>query len=88
MLLSVLTKLTHTEGLQCVSVPVASNRPGKYIAGVACGYTGVHVCDEGLELRSAQYFTQHTAGIYQGSKPGKLKGLAREDESIHRVRHV
>ncbi|DBB02963.1 TPA: hypothetical protein ACH3X1_013556 [Trebouxia sp. C0004] len=47
---------------------------------------GVHAKEEGLELRSAQYYTHHASGVYQASKPSKLKGLAPEIESIHRVR--
>jgi len=39
-------------------------------------------------LRSAQYYTHHASGVYQASKPSKLKGLAPEIESIHRVSHV
>ncbi|DBB09914.1 TPA: hypothetical protein ACH3X3_001521 [Trebouxia sp. C0006] len=47
---------------------------------------GVHAKEEGLELRSAQYYTHHASGVYQASKPSKLKGLAPEVQSIHRVR--
>ena len=46
---------------------------------------GLHIRDEGIELRPAQYYTQHAAGIYQGAKPGKLKGLAHANQSVHRV---
>ena len=49
---------------------------------------GVHARDGALELRSAQYYTQHSAGVCQGSKPSKLKGLAHESEAIHRVGHL
>ena len=52
---------------------------------VRCVHAGVHVRDEGIELRPAQYYTQHGAGIYQGAKPGKLKGLAHANQSVHRV---
>lgn len=53
-----------------------------------CAFTGVHAKEEGLELRSAQYYTHHASGVYQASKPSKLKGLAPEIQSIHRVSHV
>lgn len=46
---------------------------------------GLHMREEGIELRPAQYYTQHAAGIYQGAKPGKLKGLAHANQSVHRV---
>ena len=41
--------------------------------------------DTGVEVRPAQHYTQHAAGIYQGAKPAKLKGLAHANQSVHRV---
>ena len=41
--------------------------------------------DTGIEVRPAQHYTQHGAGIYQGAKPAKLKGVAHASQSVHRV---
>ena len=41
--------------------------------------------DAGLEVRTAEYYSHHSAGVYQGGRPGKLRGLAHADQSIHRV---
>ena len=46
---------------------------------------GLQMRDEGIEVRPSQYYTQHAAGIYQGAKPGKLRGLAHAGQSVHRV---
>lgn len=46
---------------------------------------GLQIRDNKIEVRPAQYYTQHAAGIYQGAKPTKLKGLAHAKQSVHRV---
>ncbi|KAL3157576.1 hypothetical protein ABBQ32_012027 [Trebouxia sp. C0010 RCD-2024] len=47
---------------------------------------GLLVRDEGTEVRPAQYYTQHDAGVYQGAKPAQLRGLAHANQAVHRVR--
>ena len=66
-----------------VKVSLALQPPG--IEQCDIRHAGLQMMDQGIEVRPAQHYTQHAAGIYQGAKPVKLKGLAHAKESVHRV---